>query len=100
MTNTVNMPELAARHGKQADLRISAYRLTLEDLNALLQVQNAVALLSKLTHDIIRDTTITMDETAAVASFANTHLEQWLDTVHDAPIDEIMLASKNKAAHV
>jgi len=75
MTNT-DMPELAALHGKQADLRISAYHLTLEDLNALLQVQLTVALLSKLTDDVTRNTTITLYETAAVATFANTRLEQ------------------------
>jgi len=72
----------------------------MKDLNALLQVQLTVELLSKLTHDVTRDSMISLDETAAVASLANTRLEQWLDTVHEAPIDEIMLSSKNKAAHV
>jgi len=32
VTNTVNMPELAAYPRKQADLRYSAYRLTMDDL--------------------------------------------------------------------
>jgi len=99
MTNTLNVLK-QTRYRKKADLRISAYRLTMEDLNALLQIQLTVALLSKLTDDVTRNTTITLDETAAVASLANTRLEQWLDAVHEAPIDEIMLASKNKAAHV
>jgi len=68
MTNTINMPELAAHPRKQADLRYSAYRLTMDDLDALLQVQFTLALLSKLTYDVTRDASITLEETAAIAA--------------------------------
>jgi len=55
----------------------------------LLQVQLTVALLSKLTHDVIRDCMITQDEIAAVARYACRYLDQWLDAVHEAPIGEL-----------
>jgi len=64
-------------------------RLSTEDLDTLLQVQLAMALLSKLTYDVTRDTGITLEETAAAAPYAWTYLDQWLDRVHDAPIGEL-----------
>jgi len=88
MTNIANLPEQAL-HGKKADLRCSAYRLTMDDLDNLLQVQFTLALLSKLTYDVTRDASITLEEMAAVARYACTYLDQWLDRVHEAPIDEL-----------
>jgi len=59
------------------------------DLNALQQAQNAMALLRELTYDMLCDTTITQDGIASVARYAGEYLDQWLDTVHEEPIGEL-----------
>jgi len=56
------------------------------DMDALLQAQQTLSLLGKLTDQFMQSAGITGDETAAVAGYASTQLAGLIDRLHEGPL--------------